>query len=220
MPGLDSLAIRYLVTLGAGYLVYLAVLRVWAAALLRHERSDAGSLDLGLDIPSPGSGGSGADLPTFTSGGGGDFGGGGATADFSVAADAGGLASEGVGRAAEGALEAIGAADEGVVVVVPVVAVFLIGAAMLLGAGSLLLVYFGSEALLAVAIELAFGFAAARTATRISGEGWLAAAVQLTWKPLLGALLCALVLGATIDHFIPEARSLPQAVRLVLADGR
>lgn len=215
--GADSLALRYLITLGAGYLVYLGMLRVWAGALLR-EPSHGGSFDLGFDLPSPaGSSGSSAHLPTFTSGGGGDFGGGGASADFSIGGDAGHAMSEGLGHAVGGTLEAIGAADEGVVVVVPVVAIFLIAAAMLLGTGSLLLLYFGSDALLAVAIELAFGYVAARTATRISGEGWLDAAVRLTWKPLLGAVLSAVVLGATIDHFLPQAQSLPQAVRLVLA---
>ena len=39
--GVPSLALRYLVTLGVGYGVYLLVLRLWAAWLLR-RRSDAG----------------------------------------------------------------------------------------------------------------------------------------------------------------------------------
>ena len=46
-------------------------------------------------------------------------------------------------------------------------------------------------------------------------EGWLTAAVRLTWKPLLGALLCAVLLGATIDHFLPQVDSLPEAVRML-----
>lgn len=38
-------------------------------------------------------------------------------------------------------------------------------------------------------------------------------AVRLTWKPLLGALVCAVLLGAAIDHFLPDVHSLPEAVR-------
>eukprot|EP01032_Pedospumella_encystans_P032687 gene32687-biopygen26955 len=56
----------------------------------------------------------------------------------------------------------------------------------------------------------------ARAAVRVAREGWLMAAVRLTWKPLLGAVACAVILGATLDHFLPEARSLPEAVRMLL----
>jgi hypothetical protein len=216
LMGSDSLALRYLVTLGIGYLAYLFVLRIWAAALLGRE---AQHFDLPADIPVPGSGHSldgGAgflDLPSINAGGGGDFGGGGASGDFSSAADA----SDGLGDVASGALEAVAGADEGAVVVVPVVAIFLIGCAVLFGAGSLLLLYFGWEALLTVAVELAFSYVSARTAVRVVREGWLSAAVRLTWKPLLGALLCAVVLGATMDYFIPTARSLPHALQLIRA---
>lgn len=37
--------------------------------------------------------------------------------------------------------------------------------------------------------------------------------VRLSWKPLLGALVCA-ALGALIDHFVPQAETLAEAVRL------
>ena len=112
-----------------------------------------------------------------------------------------------------GALEAVGSADEGAIVVVPIVAIFLIGSAVLLGAGSLAMAFFGWDALLAVAVELAFSVATARAAMGVEREGWLGAAVRLTWKPLLGALLCAVLLGAAIDHLLPDVHSLPEAVR-------
>ena len=105
--------------------------------------------------------------------------------------------------------------DEGAVVVVPVVAIFLIGAALILGAGSLAMLFFGWDVLLAVAVELAFSVATARAAMGVEREGWLGTAVRLTWKPLLGALLCAVLLGATIDHVLPQANSLPEAVRII-----
>lgn len=82
-----------------------------------------------------------------------------------------------------------------------------------------MLVYFGWEVLLAVAVELAFSYASARTAVRVTREGWATAAVRLTWKPLAGALVCAVILGATIDHFIPAAHSLPQALKILKTQG-
>lgn len=210
--GVQSLALRYLATLGVGYLAYLLVLRLWAAWLLRPARhqGDGGGADLLPDAgwPQPRAG-SAADVPH--SGGGGDFSGGGASGGFGD-----GLGdSVGVGDVASGALEAVGSADEGAVVVVPVVAIFVIGAALLLGAGALAWAYFGSEVLLAVAVELAFSVAAARAVMGAERAGWLTAAVRLTWKPLLGAMLCAVLLGACIDRFVPDARSLPHAVQLL-----
>ncbi|SIQ66942.1 hypothetical protein [Pseudacidovorax sp. RU35E] len=211
---IDSLALRYLITLGVGYLVYLGLLRMWARRLLGERRHREGEdwsdvLDLPLpDLP-PGRGGGGAAMPHA---GGGDFAGAGAHGEFAAPASAEGSA---LGDLASGAFEAAGSADEGAIVVVPVVAVFLIGVALLLGAGSLLWLYFGSEALLAVAVEVAFSYAAARTTRRLAREGWLLAAVRLTWKPLLGALLCAVLLGAAVDRFVPQADTLPEALRII-----
>ena len=56
----------------------------------------------------------------------------------------------------------------------------------------------------------------ARAVVRIARDGWLAVAVRLSWKPLLGALLCAALLGAAIDHFMPRVNSLPAAVRVLM----
>ena len=119
-----------------------------------------------------------------------------------------------------GAIDAADSADEAAVVVIPVVAVFLMGCAVFFGAGSLLLAYFGWEALLAVAVELAFSYASARVAVRVVRKGWLSAALRLTWKPLLGAVVCAVMLGAAIDYFVPAAHSLPQAIKLLRAPAR
>ena len=215
--GSESLALRYALTLGTGYGVYLLTLRLWAGVLLRRD-DRASTVDAGLpdgDFSFPGFPGQGAsaESPGFNTGGGGNFGGGGASGDFSGAAGSDGSLQGGIGDMASGALEAAASADEGAIVVVPVVAVFLVGIAIVFGAGSLLMLYFGWEALLAVAVELAFTYVSARTAVRVAREGWLSAAVRLTWKPMLGALLCAVLLGAVIDHFIPTAQSLPQAIR-------
>ena len=214
--GVDTLALRYALTLGMGYLCYLALVRVWAGMLIRREAPDIP--DLVPDLPGgasshPGSGGG------VQSGGGGDFGGGGADAGFDGAADAAfdapADAFSGVlDEVASGAFEAAGAADAAVIVVIPVLAVFMVVLATVFGAGWLLWLSFGTEALLAVAVELAFAYTASRTVVQVEREGWLLAAIRLTWKPLLGALICAVLLGALIDHFMPDAGSLPEAMRL------
>ena len=184
----ESLAVRYFLTLGVGYLGYLLVLRWWARRLVEN-RAD-------VDV------GDGVDAGEFALDVGSNLGGGG---DGSVLSDVAG-----------GALEVAGGADEGAVIVVPVVAIFLLCVAVVLGAGSLVLLYFSWDALLAVAVEVAFSYVSARAAVRVAREGWLMVAVRLTWKPLLGAVACAVILGALLDHFMPQVNSLPEAVRVLL----
>jgi hypothetical protein len=193
--GVQSLAVRYTAVLGVGYLVYLLLLRVWAGMLVSEEAPEVNMDD--LYWPDGGGRGGGQAGDGCHGGGAGDVG------------DAGSA----LGDVASGALEAAGAADEGAIVIIPVLAVFTAVVAMLLGAGCLLLAYFGTEALLAASVELAFAYTVARTAVRVEREGWLLAAIRLTWKPLLGALVSAVLLGALVDHFAPQAHTLPEAVR-------
>ncbi len=193
--GTRSLAVRYLFTLGVGYIAYLLILRWWAQRLAE----DRTQLNPDVDLPEV-SGGSGADHGVETG--------------YADLAHADGT---GLGNLAGGALEAAGSADEGAVIVVPVLAIFLIGIAIVLGAGWLVMLYFGSDVLIAVTLEVAFSYVSARAAVRLAREGWLSAALRLTWKPLLGAVICAVVLGAALDHFVPQAHSLPQAVRMMLS---
>jgi len=189
LAGNDSLALRYAVTLGVGYLAYLGLLRWWAQRLVDGRAEIDPDLVEVLDVPS-------------------------SSASPSMQVEAGDASA--IGDLAGGALEAAASADEGAVIVVPVVAIFLLGIALVTGAGALALLYFGWDALLAVAVEIAFSYVSARAAVRVAREGWLTVAVRLTWKPLLGALLCAVLLGAIIDRFMPQVNSLPQAVRVLL----
>ncbi len=53
LAGSDSLAIRYLVTLGAGYVAFLCILRWWAGLLVGENEH----LDVNLDVGSPSPGG-------------------------------------------------------------------------------------------------------------------------------------------------------------------
>ncbi|PYE76259.1 hypothetical protein DFQ15_11444 [Xylophilus ampelinus] len=208
VAGVGSMAVRWLIALGVGYCVYLLVLRFWAARLVRRdaEFEDPGVSDL-PDLPPQGGGSASPAARSGSDDGGGAYGG------F-------GELPESVGSAGDWAGEAIGAAagaEEGVLVAVPVVLLFLLGCGLFFSVGSLLWLYFGFESLLAVAVELAFSIVTAGTVARVARAGWLPAVVRLTWKPLLGAVLCAGLLGAVLDALVPDARALPHAVRLLRA---
>jgi hypothetical protein len=197
--GVHSLAARYALVLGAGYLCYLLLLRIWAGALVRKQERDSLNIDL-PNIPNGKRGSCHAD---------------GASGEVGSSIDVGDGTGSALGDVISGALDGASAADEGAIVIIPVLAVFMAVLAAALGAGWLLLAYFGTETLLAAAVELAFAYTAARTAMRVEREGWLLATIRLTWKPLFGALIGAVLLGALIDHFIPQVDTLPAAVRVL-----
>jgi hypothetical protein len=207
------LGIRYALVLCIGYGMYLLLIRSWAGYMSRRGSSDSSA----NDIPTPdfplgsGSSDAGASPVPFESGGGGDFLGGGAQASF----DAPSVAGEASGKLLSGAAEVAGAADEGAVVVVPVVAVFAMLLLAFTGASLLVSLLFGIDVLLAVTVELALAVTAGRTAYRVAAEHWLNVAVELTWKPMLGVVLCAMAFGFLADYYVPHAQSASQAIKLM-----
>lgn len=219
LAGIESLALRYALALPLAYLIYLGLLRLWAGYLLSNE--DAGpdaadALDLLPDLPLPRGGGSSAPLPRFEAGGGGDFGGGGATASFADASEgAGEIATEVAGHTLKIGAKALDGADEGAVVIVPLLVVLAIGALLMTMLGLGVFALFGVDVLMAVVLEVALAGLAGGFAWRRRREGWLRHAFNHTWKAALAMLLCGVLLGATLDHWVPQAQSLPHALKLL-----
>ncbi|WP_233584649.1 hypothetical protein [Aquabacterium soli] len=215
--GVASLALRYSLACPVAYGVYLLLLRWWAGALARRESPldglDAPSIELPHGSPSS----AGAHEPSFSSGGGGDFAGGGADAgwDLTAAEGIGEGIGNGLGSLAKGAGSVLDGLDEGAVVIVPLAV--LLGLIALLGGliGTGVLMMFGVEVLLAVAVEVGLASLAGTLAYKGFMEGWLSSALRHTWRGALAVLLLAVALGAVLDRWVPEARSLPHAARLI-----
>jgi len=209
--GTDALWLRYGASFAVAYGVLMLLLYLWSRWLLSRDEADW------LQVDGGGSGGgsrSGVHDPSMNSGGGGDFGGAGGGGSFD-APDLPAAVTDSAGEAAGGVLEIAGAADEGAIVLIPVA--LLIGIALALGTmlGFAVFGLFGVEVLLAVAVEIAVASVGGAIAYKAGAEGWLTAAWRRTFWPALAALACVVVLGAAIDHWLPEARSLPHAVRLL-----
>lgn len=209
LAGLDRLALRYGLAFAVAYLALMGLLYLWARWLLSREQADADLLQFDGPGGSPGSGGSGSssDPAPFESGGGGEFGGGGASAHFD-APDIG----EPLGSAAA---EIVGGADEAAIVLIPLAVV--VGAAMALGAllGVAVFGLFGVEVLLGVAVEIAFASVGGALAIKAQREGWLRNALRTTAGPAAIALCTVVAVGAAVDHWLPDARSLPHAVQML-----
>lgn len=215
--GIASLGLRYALALPVAYGLYLLLLRLWAHWLARHGGPSGRGDGVNLDLPDL----QGFDMPTldgsidFGSGGGGDFGGGGASGSWTPDGDtAGGLA-----HVLDGAGSALDGLDEGAVVVVPLVVVLGLVALLagLLGTGVFML--FGVEALLAVTVDVALASVAGSLAYKGFTEGWLGSALRHTGRGFLAAWVLSVLLGAGVDHWIPAAQSLPQALRMMHTAG-
>lgn len=203
--GVDSLALRWPLALAAAYLAFLGLLWLWCRWLLSGRTGGDPQLDLG-------GGGAEPDLASlpWRAGGGGDFGGAGAQGSGDS-----GAASEAAGSGGGSLLEGLDSADEGAVVVVSIAVV--VGAAVLIAAalGVVVVGFFGTEVLLGVAVEIAIASAGGALAYRAGREGWLRHAFAHTWRPLTTLVLLVVASGAAIDHWVPQARSLPHAARLL-----
>jgi hypothetical protein len=213
--GVEHLSVRWSVALLGGYAVFLALLWLWCRWLLSREEADAEEADADLSLDAidlvPGRSGSPVPQTLSSSGEGGDMAGGGGQASL----DAGEAVVDGADRAVKGILEAASSAEEGVVVVVPLAVV--VGIAALI-AGALSIAVFGLfsvEVLLGVAVEIAFASAGGALAFRAQREGWLAQAASRTWRPLGALVLVTVALGVLIEHWLPQAQSLPHAVQLL-----
>jgi hypothetical protein len=205
LAGIDSMALRHGIALVGAYVVYLALLWAWCRWLISR---DEGSLDIGdpvFDLPSPASHGAGsADAPVFRSGGGGDFGGGGAGGSFD--------APDGVGEAVSAAAEVVGSADEGAVVLVPVALAIGVAVALATVLGFAVFGLFGAEVLIGVAVEIAFASAGGALALKAQREGWLGHAVRRTVGPMAIVLALTVLSGLAIGHWLPDSKTLPQAL--------
>lgn len=142
-------------------------------------------------------------------------------ADISDVADIGLEATDAgtsLGGRALDALDLASGADEGALLLLPIAA--LIGMALalaaLLGTGVTLL--FGVEVLMAVSVEVALAAFAAGLAWRHQRQfdrgGWLRCALRHTWAGALAVLVGGAALGAALDRWMPDAESLPHAVKL------
>lgn len=76
---------------------------------------------------------------------------------------------------------------------------------------------FGVEALLAVTVEVALASVAGSLAYKGFTEGWLGSALRHTGRGFVAAWVMSVLLGCGVDHWLPAAQSLPQALRMMQA---
>ena len=120
-----------------------------------------------------------------------------------------------LGKTFEGVGGALDAADEGAVVVVPLLLVIGVAAALAAGLGLLVFGLFGVEVLLGVAVEIAFASVGGALAWRAQREGWLTHALRRTLWPMAWLSAVTAAVGWALHLWLPQAHTLPQAWRLL-----
>ncbi len=194
--GVHSPAIRYVLALGLAYGLLLLLLRLWLS-----RRDDDPQFDALLDLPGVGS--SNVDASPF--GGGAGFSGGGSSASFGTADTA--TSSSGEGGSV---LEAVGDADEGVVVV----GAILLVVAVIIGLGATFSIVVNAPVLLAeVMLDGAIATATYRRMRLSSTQHWTHGVFRRTWKPLVSLLIVLLVLGVAIPLLVPGGDSIGDLFR-------
>jgi hypothetical protein len=210
--GVHSMGLRYGLALACGYLLYLLLVRLWAGCMLRRD------WDTGDAIRCPRLqwqiGRCRYATAGFESGQGGSYGGGGAGGHWDDGAAVPDIAPASSGlELPDVDVSGLDGLDEGAVVLVPVLLIFAVLLVAVTGMGSLVWLVFGADLFLTVAVEVAFALLMTRTLYVVEREGWLLAALRISWKPVLGALVAAVALGLLADWLFPQADTLAQVLR-------
>lgn len=204
--GMQHMGLRYGLCVLLAYGVFVALMGCW-----RHWRN----WDLPTDALPTDAGGSG----TGWSGQGGQSGGGGASASYDGDGPAQALEATATSArldASDAGMPDIDLPDVDIDVgdgiwLLPV---------LLLSGGVLIALFWVvwiSPVLLAeVALDAALSAGLYRHLRRQQDGDWLFSTVAHTWKPFLLALICALIIGAVLSYFSPDASTLGQALLQIL----
>jgi hypothetical protein len=117
-----------------------------------------------------------------------------------------------VGEAASTVAEAIGGADEGAAVLVPLALAMGVALALATALGFAVFGLFGVEVLMGVAVEISFASVGGALALKAQREGWLGHAMRRTLGPMAVVMALTVLTDLAIGHWLPEARTLPQAL--------
>lgn len=213
--GLETMHWRWPIALLAAYLAFLLGVRIWLSYIglgqyLDRSPSGDDGFDLGLDGGGGSNGSSGSidiDVP-FRNAGGGQFGGGGASGEFGVALVDGNGAGGGSGSWDIGDL---GLDDDGFWVLLAVAALLVV----IFGAG-FYLVWQAPAVLAEAAFEAALAAGMIKPVRRIRDPGWVGGAIRASWLPFLVVFVCAMTIAGLVEHYAPTARTLLEAVGILL----
>jgi hypothetical protein len=213
--GLDSMALRYPLALLGAYAVFLLLLWLW----LRTQASDWANMpDPGIEPTLP-CGRSGPSDPAWSSGHGGDFGGGGASASFDAPTQMNTLIQPPpipAGRGVAGSVEKnagdgwgpLGDAADADVLAVPLLVIVL---AVGLAFSSIYVIYSAPTLFAELLLDGALSATLYHRLRGIERRHWLSTALRTTAVPFVLTALLLTAIGWGLQSAAPGARSLGDA---------
>jgi hypothetical protein len=198
--GMESMAIRYPTALSIAYLFFLFLIWLWLRTNAG-EYLDAPDLTDLLANRSPSDG-----IPGFRTGGGGDFGGGGATGSFDGSSDA---LNEGASSSWNAVGESVGSVFEAEELAIPLLAIAL---AIGIGFASLYVVYLAPVLFAEVLVDGALSYALLRHLRGHDSRHWLSSAFRRTVGPFAATAVFLIAAGAAMGAYAPAARSIGEVV--------
>ena len=208
--GVDSMPVRYPVSVGCAYLVFLTLLWLW----LRTKASDYIDAPVDLPLPSRGAGHGAGDGDGFA-GGGGQFGGGGASGKFDFSEPLPSPSLPGMNlkgdTAGEAVGDALGGADEGAVPLVIALLMALVTAAVLFAA--LYIVYMAPALFAELLVDGVLSASLYRRLRGLETRHWLESAVRRTVLPFAVTALALGGVGYAFQSYAPEADSLGEVLQ-------
>lgn len=196
--GIATIWLRYLFSIGAAYIVFIALLGAWLAWKTNRSNMDMEALDIIPDIGFPMPNGNTNAGSTVFKGGCGSFDGGGASGDYSSGSDSSGVIGEALGSVAQ--------AEEGAI---PLIVI----GALIMGLLSIFIVTFSLVASAPILFSelLVDGMLSASLYRRLKGidsHHWLESAIKRTFWSFFFVALTFVIVGWTMEHFVPSAHSL------------
>jgi hypothetical protein len=196
--GVDSMVVRYPLALAFAYLVFLFLLWLW----LRTKPQDYLDVPDISNLPGRGSG----DISMPFRGGGGEFGGGGASGSFDGPADL----NAGVSAPSSSLSDAAGSIVDADEIAIPIVAVAL---AIGLAVACLYVIYIAPILFAELLVDGALSYALYRhLRAKDSSSHWLATACRRTVLPFGATAIFLAIVGAAMSAYAPGARSVGEVV--------
>ncbi len=218
--GLGAMHLRYPLAVGCAWLAFLFLLWLW----LRTQAEDWVDVPADFSLPSGGGDmpghGDNTDRPPV--GGGGEFGGGGASADFSAgdglpAHDLLAVDVPGVKAVGDTVGDVVGGADEGAIPLAIALLIATLVAVLLLA--SLYVVYLAPALFAELLVDGALSASLYQRMRGLQSRHWLESAVRRSFLPFSVTAVGLAVIAYALHGYAPEAHSLGEVIQHFRAAG-
>jgi hypothetical protein len=216
--GVNSILFRYPLAVVLSYIVFFLLIRLWLwyvsqSRPVGNKQPDDSSIDVDsgqvdvIDVVSTAADGPGVPSVEPGFGGGGDFGGGGATDYWGDTVPAvaprssASVSTGGSGKGSSGGWFDFGLDDEGIVIVLILFGVLLVA---IFGAGAWL-VWEAPAILSEAAFEALLVSGLLKATKRIDRRGWMGSIFFATFLPFAIVLAMTVIFSAAVHHYFPDA---------------